>query len=232
MDRYLLLENELEDYNYEPADNHENGSHIAENYTTPIPLIDTFYELGEGNYPQNTDGFFVPPEQSEYAEYMYRRCRKYAEGDHEERFKPKFKSAWIARFERAWASFVRDVHFYFMTSAFDVFDKQLYDTDIDRKKNADLVGLKNNKTYHISLFVGSRKGTKNLKRKIRTKNNKAIDIIVPLKPSGFRNDVETNGDTIWLYSTLHIKAIEELIKENKSKTMLPDEKTKITLQNL
>jgi hypothetical protein len=231
MDRYLLLEYELEDYNYTPASTDNNGSHIAENYTTPFPMIDTFYELGDGKYPKKLDGFFVPPEQSKYATYMYDRCKRYAEGDHEDRFQAKFKDAWLARFKRAWASFVRDVHFHFMISKFDVFDRQLYDMDIDRKENADLIGWVDNRKYHINLFIGSKNGRKNLERKIKRKNNNAIDIIVPLNPVGFKNNVKTEDGTIWLYSTLHIKAIEDLIYNDKSKTTLPDELTEVMLKN-
>lgn len=230
MDRYRLLEKELRDYNYETAERNENGYHIAENYGTPYPMLDTFYELGEGKYPENTDGFFLPPEQEEYVNYMFERCQRYAEGEHEERFTERYRDGWIERFKRSWASFVRDVHFSFLSSAKNVFEKQEYTIEGDKNKNADLIGVNRNINYRVSLFIDSRKGRQNLNRKIGDNNDEITkDLIVPLRPNGAKYIVQTQTDKLWLYSNSHIEGVRSIINSTETSVILDDEKTEIEL---
>ena len=230
MERYRLLEKKLRDYDYETSERNQNGYHIAENHGTPYPMIDTFYELGEGKYPENNDGFFLPPEQKEYVNYMFKRCQRYAEGKHEERFTEKYRDGWIERFKRSWASFVRDVHFSFLSSAKNVFEKQRYTLKEDIENNADLIGVKGNVDYRVSLFIDSKKGRKNLNRKIKDDYDRITkDLIVPLRPDGVKYIVQTQTDKLWLYSNTHIIAVRTLINSTKSSILLEDEKTKIEL---
>lgn len=230
MDRYRLLEKELRDYGYMTAERNKNGYHIAENYGTPYPMLDTFYELGEGKYPENNDGFFLPPEQKEYVDYMFERCQRYAEGEHEDRFSERYRDGWIERFKRAWASFVRDVHFSFLSSSKNIFENQSYSIQEDRNDNADLIGFNNDTTYHVSLFIDSRRGRENLNRKIQNKKNELTkNLIVPLRPDGAKYVVKTEMERIWLYSNSHIDAIEELLSTSNTTVLLDDSKTEVEL---
>lgn len=231
MDRYRLLEKELRDYKYTTATRNENGYHIAENYGTPYPMLDTFYELGEGKYPENNEGFFLPPEQEKYVNYMFERCQRYAEGEHESRFTERYRDGWIERFRRSWASFVRDVHFSFLCSSDGVFDQQRYTIYDDKNKKADLIGVKNDTSYRVSLFIDSKKGRENLNRKIgdNTKGEITRDLIVPLRPNGAKYMVQTQNDKLWLYSNSHIDAVKKLLRESKNSVLLEDEKTEVEL---
>lgn len=228
MQRHNLLEEDLQDYLYESSESDKNGSHIAENYTTPYPMVLTYYEVGEGQYPEKEDGYFLPAEQNDFVSRMFDKCQKYAEGEHADRFSDKHEPGWRERFKRAWASFTRDVHFRFMVSNGRVFDKVHYSIERDRKSKIDLTGYLNGIEYHMHLFVNSASGRKNLRRKINNKSSEATDILVPLSPNGYKKTVRTRGDNLWLYSHQHIESLKDVVHgEEKSMVEHMHQDTKI-----
>lgn len=232
MDRSDILEDELKDYSYFQSKNKQNGHHIAENHNTPYPMIDLFYEMGDGHYPDSDKGYFSPPEQDEFADQMFQTCRIYAEGEDEYFFRDRFRNGWIERFRRAWASFVRDVQFAFLCSKYDVFDEQHYSTDMDKKQNTDLSGIKGGIQYRISLFIDSKKGRKNFKKKEKPQvQRREFRVEVPLSPKGHKKVVSTRSDDLWLYGREHIEGLKSTINQDIMKYTLSDEITKIQAYN-
>lgn len=217
MERHELLEEDLKDYSYQTAESNKNGSHIAENHTTPYPMVSTYYEIGEGQYPDEQDGYFLPAEQQEFVKEMCQKCQKYAEGIHNDRFSERNNPGWKERFKRSWASFTRDVHFRFLVSSNFVFDTVEYSIKRDRKDNIDLIGHLSNKEYHMHLFIDSSKGRQNLERKISNKSSNAVDILVPLNPNGYKKVIETESDNLWLYTREHVESVREIVNGEDEK---------------
>lgn len=229
--RYELLEEDLKDYNYQTAEPSKNGDHIAENYTTPYPMVKTYYEVGEGQYPNRQDGYFVPAGQDEFVTKMYDKCLKYSEGEHSKRFKNRHRPAWEERFRRSWASFTRDVHFSFLMASSNIFENTKYSIEEDRKNNADLICEIDDEVYYINLFIDSQKGREKLEQKLNSGKDRN-DIIVPLNPKGYKKTIRTKGDDLWLFSNEHINKIHNLIRKGDNEAIIEHriENTKIEIR--
>lgn len=214
MNRSTKLENYLE--NECSFDLVRNVSNLGEvdRSTTPTPIVELFYRFGEGDYPENINSYIEPLDQEEFANKVYDYCKENTNGNS---FRTETKEAWIQRIKKAWASIVRDVHFAFMMFEYqeenDCFDMVNFSIEKDINAGADLIIENENQTYHINLFINSKKSRQffNKKKKERQANKEAIDIEVPMNFGGPKKELDNRGNSIWLYNENHIQSIDDII---------------------
>lgn len=219
MIRDTTFENRLKKYLFDSGSK-ESVRHesMLKNIETPVPMINVFYENGSGEYPKNQDGFFIPLEQEEFVSLCLEKSKKFAEGDQMEFFKDKYDVYWRERFLRAWGSLIRDVHFNFMINERTDFDNIKYSIDEDRKKGSDCTIEHNNNEYHVNLYIASEKSKRFLQSKSENRDRTekdAIDIRLPLYPTGPKKVIDTNPDDLWLYNREYIRGIEQIITGSK-----------------
>lgn len=190
-----------------------------------IPLVEIFESLGEG---EMGDEDFIPPTQSEYADFGYTILKNNASSRNSHMFTEKYREDWKGRLRRTWPSLVRDAHFSTnMNEHSDEFD--LVSDSIEQDlRGADSVIIEDGKEYHINLFVDSEKSNEYFKDKKDNRQNREImipeaasegpyEIVVTtdIEDGGAADIVKSNnGRDIYLYSDRHIDAIRELIKND------------------
>lgn len=191
--------------------------HEVDRSTTPVPIVELFYRFGTGNYPQNLTEYIKPLTQDKFAKEVYEFCR---ENSNNNSFRKETKDAWFQRIKKAWASIIRDVHFAFMMFEYQdknqAFDNVYFSIKKDIEEGADLVIEDKGITYHINLFINSRKSRQffDKKKKERQSKKTAIDIEVPMNFGGPKKELQNKGDNIWLYTREHVESINELINTN------------------
>lgn len=199
---------------------------IVDNTRPPIPMVEIFYQLGEGEFPQNEDGDFKPPDQGEFANHAYYIFKNNSTND--EAFREETKRAWMKRLRRTWSSVVRDVHFSFMMyeeqNSSNSFDNISFDIEQDVNDGIDFLIEDNSRKYEINLFVDTSNSRKflNKKKDHRHDNNDSVEVSVPMKPDGVKKTVSTQGRDLWLYSDEHIEGVKKLIKEDKDEIRSDD----------
>lgn len=188
---------------------------------TPRPIAREFYEMGEGEYPENPDGDFKPPRQDDFALALYHKFKEMSDSDH---FREETRQSWIRRFKNAWASLVRDVHFSFMMQKeqkeTECFDEAEFDVEKDIQEGVDFIAKQDGVEYHINLFIDSSQSRKflNKKKKYRHPENDAVAVEVPMKLWGDqKTSIDTEGEELWLYSEEHIDAVKRVILDGEKK---------------
>lgn len=190
---------------------------------TPMPIAKIFYDMGDGNYPEDPDGEFEPPDQHEFAICAYYKFKELS--DKKEAFSKEKKEAWIKRFKNSWSSLVRDVHFSFMSNKKqkeeEVFDSVDFDLERDIEEGVDLCVKHNGTEYQINLFVDSPKSREFLdkKKNYRHNENDSVEIEVPMKFRGIKKNISTNKEDLWLYNEEHFEAIKTIILEDKKEVV-------------
>lgn len=189
---------------------------------TPLPIVHVFYQMGEGDFPEDEDGDFEPPGQDEFAIGAYEIFKK--RSDNEEAFREENRRAWIKRLKNAWASLVRDVHFSFMMyeeqSVSDSFDKVEFDKDKDVEEGIDFLIEQDGTEYHVNLFIDSQKSRRflNKKKKYRHPETDAVAIEVPMKLWGDnKKSVGTQGEDLWLYNEEHVEGVKDIVHNDAEK---------------
>lgn len=199
-----------------------------DNVEAEIPLVEIFESLGEGKMG---DEDFIPPTQSEYADFGYTILKNNASSRNSHMFTEEYREDWKGRLRRTWPSLVRDAHFSTkMNMHSDEFD--LISDDIEQDlRGADSVIVEDGKEYHVNLFVDSDKSNKYFEHKKDNRQDKEImmteaasegpyEIVVTtdIEDGGAADVVRSkNGRDIYLYSDSHIDAIQELIKNDLRK---------------
>lgn len=194
---------------------------------TPKPMVEVFYNMGDGDFPEDPKGDFHPPDQEEFAVGAYRRFKQ--KSDNKEAFREENREAWIKRLKNAWASLVRDVHFSFMMyeeqSSTNCFDEVKFDKQKDIEEGIDFLIKNEGVEYHINLFINSKKSRRflNKKKKYRQPSTNAVAIEVPMQFYGEqKKSIQTEGSELWLYSEEHIDGIKEIVLGDKEKVTRND----------
>lgn len=203
---------------------------------TPQPIVEVFYDLGDGSYPEDQDGDFEPPDKSAFVEHAYKRFKNSTEDD---AFRKENREAWYKRLEKAWASLVRDVHFSYMMfqeqETTECFDDVEFDMERDIEEGVDFVVEKDEKEYHINLFIESQKSRKFIKRKekYRQPESDAVGIEVPMHIWGAkRKEFETKSDeNMWLYTEEHVNGIKQIVLGNEDE-VIDDENGKVLCKKI
>lgn len=193
-----------------------------------VPLVEIFNELGEGNMD---DGDFVPPTQSEYADFGYIILKNNASSRNSHMFSEEYREDWKGRLRRTWPSLVRDSHFSTkINQESESFDAVSDGIEQDLK-GADSVIVDDGTEYHVNLFVDSKKSNKYFKHKKSNRQEKSImmddmaddgpvNIVVTtdIDGEGASEKINSrNNRDIYLYSDEHIEAVKKVIKENREK---------------
>ena len=188
---------------------------------TPRPMVREFYEMDEGDFPEDPDGDFEPPSQDQFALAAYHKFREMSDGD---AFREETKRSWIKRLKRTWSSLVRDAHFSFMMfqeqKESECFDNAEFDIDKDIQEGIDFLIEHEGTEYHVNLFIDTRNSRKFLRQKkeYRHPENDAVAVEVPMKRYGNKKkSVETEGEDLWLYSEEHIDAIKRIALDGEEK---------------
>lgn len=196
---------------------------------TPKPIAEMFYEMGEGDYPEDPEGSFEPPSQDEFAVSLYYKFKELSDTND---FREETKESWMRRFKNAWASLVRDVHFSFMMQKeqkeTQCFEQAEFDMKKDIEEGIDFIARSNDVEYHINLFIDSSNSRKflNKKKKYRHPENNAVAVEVPMKFWGDKKkSIDTEGEELWMYSEEHIDAVKRIVLDDDDKV----EKDGITL---
>lgn len=189
---------------------------------TPEPMAKVFYQLGDGDYPEDPEGDFKPPDKDEFVNFAYSKFKSMSDDD---AFREENREAWYKRFEKTWASLLRDVHFSYMmyqeqdeTAAFDDVE---FDLDRDVEEGVDFVVEKDGTEYHINLFISSAQSKKfrARKEKYRKPDSDAVGIEVPMHFGGPKKELETKGDDMWLFTEKHVDAIKDMVLGDKDKVV-------------
>jgi hypothetical protein len=194
---------------------------------TPEPMVEVFYNMGDGDFPADPDGDFEPPDQDEFAIEAYERFKRKSEN--KEAFRDENRNAWIKRLKNAWASLIRDVHFSFMMyeeqSSANCFDEVEFDKQKDIEEGIDFLVKNDGVEYHINLFINSKKSRRFLdkKKKYRQPSTDAVAIEVPMQFYGDqKKSIQTEGSELWLYSEEHINGVKEIVLGDEDKVTRND----------
>lgn len=199
-----------------------NPEHMnaIDSYSMPKPMARIFYGLGSGSYPENQDAYFQPPSQDAFARTVFHHSKEHTQKP--DNFTSETKPAWLQRCKKTWASLVRDVHFAFLVfeaqEQYGMFDTVEFSLEADIQRGADLIIENRGKEYHVNLFVDSKKSRDffEKKKQHRQNNKSAIDIEVPLRFRGVKQNLETQTDDLWLYDKKHLRAVSQVVNLNKN----------------
>lgn len=181
---------------------------------TPRPIVELFYEFGDGDFPNDQNAYLEPVRQDLYAHAAYMYCKRHTDNPHN--FREETKNAWLQRFKKAWASITRDLHFSYMMLEYqaehDLYDGAYFSLDKDINEGADFIVVQD-REYHINLFVDSNKSRKfvDKKKSHRQGNKKPIDLEVPMTFNGTKKSLKTSKDDIWLYCDKHVEAVDTVV---------------------
>jgi hypothetical protein len=193
-----------------------------------VPLVEIFNSLGDGDMD---DGDFIPPSQSEYADFGYIILKNNASSENAHMFSEEYRKDWKGRLRRTWPSLVRDAHFSTkINQESDDFDAVSDGIEKDLK-GADSVIVNNGTEYHINLFVDSEKSKKYFNHKKENRQDKDImmedmaedgpiniAVTTDIKNGSASDTIQSsNNREIYLYSDEHINAVKKLIKSDKNK---------------
>jgi len=194
--------------------------------TRPIvTFVEFFYELSDGTFPEEQDGYSTPPTQATFATLYYQHNKN--EGAN--RFTTEYKDCWTRRAEVSYPSLVRDMHFTYLLQdldkTLDLFDSVEYDPIKDIKHGADSIIEHDGETYYVNLYVDTNKSQTFLEEKKdhRHPEHDHTEIHLPIQRNDERNkELElADGSDIWLYSMEHVAEILELVLDtNEDDAML------------
>ncbi len=184
---------------------------IVDNTKTPNLFVTHFYELADGDFPNNIDTVTYPPNQNTFA------VTYYAKNKGENKFTDEYRDCWIRRCQATYPSLVRDMHFTYLlkdyNERFDLFDEIIYSVDYDVNQGADVVIKNDGKTYYVNLYVNTQKSNDFIDKKkdIRHPKHDKVEIHLPIDKSDSKKIQLSNGKDMWLYSKEHIKQLRETI---------------------
>lgn len=118
-----------------------------------------------------------------------------------------------ARAYRVYMSLLRELHAILLIRESDIFDRVIYNIDIDTKYGIDLIGIKNDEFYGIKLMVATRRSISfsNIKDNERHKNT--FDDVKLIKLPLNLNEGKKINNFI-LYSTRQLNELRSIISQN------------------
>ena len=184
---------------------------VIDNTKTPELFVNHFYELCNGEFPNNINTVTYPPNQNTFAVTYYGKNKG------ENKFTNEYRDCWIRRCQVTYPSLVRDMHFTYLlhdyNNKFDLFDDIEYSVDYDVNKGADVVIKHDNETYYVNLYVNTNKSQNFIdkKKSVRHPEHDYIEIHIPIDKKDSKKIQLSNGKDMWLYSKKHIKQIRNQI---------------------
>lgn len=180
---------------------------VVDNTSTEYNLVDVFYELGDGTFPDDNDGMFVPPPIGPYATRFFEMNRD-AGAD---TFTEEYRTGWEYRAQIAWPSFVRDVQFHFKSQNYvdnGVLDSVEYSPELDIVDGIDSKVEYEGQSFYVDLFWNSKKSRRYLQRKKKFREHDMSQNHTPLAVSWSdprKRELETLGEDLYLYSDEHMQ---------------------------
>jgi hypothetical protein len=183
-----------------------------------VTFVEFFYELSQGDFPEQQNGYSNPPTQATYATLYYHHNKN--EGAN--RFTEDYEDCWTRRAEVTYPSLIRDMHFTYLlqdlNDELDLFDSVEYDPIKDIQHGADSIIESDGTTYYVNLYVDTKKSRSFLseKKDHRHPEHNHTEIHLPIQRNDERNkNLElVDGSDIWLYSDEHVQEVINIIKED------------------
>lgn len=209
MGRASKLESEIRKQSLDFGNKNAKHMNEVDNHRPPTTFVDFFYQKDGYGFPSNSDGYYSPPTQEEFALGFFFTHQKEGAA----KFGDEYKEAWERRARVTYPSLVRDLHFFFLLSEYNdkhgVFDRVDYDPQMDITKGVDAIVEAGDTTYYINLYVNTSKSRKFVEQKKSHRHpaNNAVELHLTVSRNDSRNK---NVGDFWLYSEQHI---EDMIDE-------------------
>lgn len=118
-----------------------------------------------------------------------------------------------ARAFRAYPSFVRDVHFYYVLVESEMFDRVLYHPDIDIKYGIDFVVRYKEKNFGVNCYIDTPRSQQGREKK-QFRHSKVKNLIHIDLPVHFKGSKKCGQ--FYLYSQRELSQLLKILNENNS----------------
>lgn len=188
---------------------------VVDKTRTPTTFVEFFFEMCDGNFPDDPRGYSEPPTQGMFANAFY----SHHNSQGSERFTPEYKECWIRRCEVTYPSLLRDMHFSYLIQDYNdresTFDRVTYNPEKDVRDGADAIVEKDDELYYVNLYVDTEKSRAFLdeKKDHRHPEHNHTEVHLPMSRYDSRNkrlEIADRSD-IWLYTEEYIREIVEAV---------------------